>query len=194
VDGPVRPDPPVLIDDDIRGDDGRPLQAVDIPPTIIETAATEAPPSTFRGGSLREDDVRAHPDLYPFLSRRPSHSTEPLPELVQEYAYFSRNEYDDGKEDDEDVEELAESERQAIEQEFGPEDSLFEDVLSEQASGSANSGYGNEQGDIQKVEMAQGMTEEEMRRERSRLMAEEYERNCGAIWTEYRACLQVGFG
>ncbi len=28
--------------------------------------------------------------------------------------------------------------------------------------------------------------------DRARQKAEEYERNCGAVWREYRACLQVG--
>jgi len=179
----------------IHGD--RPLRAVEIPAALLEPPKEEAPTSTFRGGNLREDDVRAHPDLYPFLSRRPAHSTAPLPELVHEYAYFAQGEHEDGTdEDDEDVEELAESERQAIEQEFGPEDSLFDDLLVDQDERTSRSGYRGDgdrgdEDDVQNVEMAQGMTEEEMRKERSRLMAEEYERNCGGLWTDYRACLQV---
>ena len=173
------------------------------PPTSTATGTVpkeHAPHPAFRGGSLREDDVRAHPDLYPFLSRRPAHSTAPLPELLHEYAYFAQGEYEDevvDEEDEEDVEQLAESERQAIEQEFGPEEALFDDVLpggddDEGDIGRRNLGRQDEE--VQQVEMAGGMTEEEMRKERSRLMAEEYERNCGSLWTDYRACLQVSRG
>lgn len=134
--------------------------------------------------SLREDDVHSHPDLYPFLSRRPPPaaplppkspiSTAPLPELEFEYAEFT---------DDEEVEELAESDLQAITNEFGPEDALFEFE-------DATVAVPVEVIDAPVMQLVEGMTEEEMRKERSRLMAEEYERNCGGLWRDYRACLQ----
>lgn len=165
-------------------------------PSATQDTKESGPHPLFHGGSLREDDLRAHPDLYPFLSRRPAHSTAPLPELLHEYAYFAQGEYEDNvaeEEDEEDVEQLAESERQAIEQEFGPEEALFDDdeVRSGDDQEDTRRSYGREEEEVQQVEMAGGMTEEEMRKERSRLMAEEYERNCGSLWTDYRACLQV---
>lgn len=89
---------------------------------------------------------------------------------------------DENAEGEEEIEELAQDEKTAIEAEFGPEDPItFEDL------GGAAGLYDVE---VQQVEMAAGLTEEEMRRERSKLMAEEYERNCGSLWTDYQACLQ----
>lgn len=198
-----------------KADQGSPGTAIDADQKVFEgmadkdagvsisTNETKSPsskelpvPSTFRGGNLREDDVRAHPDLYPFLSRRPAHSTAPLPELLHEYAYFAQGELEDEllvDEDEEDVEQLAESERQAIEQEFGPEEALFDDDLPGDEADDAQRHQSGQNDGVQQVEMAGGMTEEEMREERSRMMAEEYERNCGGLWTDYRACLQVSF-
>jgi hypothetical protein len=144
---------------------------------------------------LREDDTRSHPDLFPFLSRHSTpHSARPdltsgHPVDTLEGVDGDSNPSSIGDDDEEEeVEELPESSKSAIEQTFGPEDSLFD--LDDSVPDLSDVRIDD---DIEKVEMPRGMTEQQMREERARLMRDEYEKNCGGLWTEYRGCLQVSF-